>query len=77
MNILKPCPFCGSFDISNNKYYNNENFYQCRNCSCCGPNEKVGSEIQWNIRKYQRNDIKVKDGILLDVTPIDDYNNGD
>ncbi|WP_227171054.1 Lar family restriction alleviation protein [Enterobacter hormaechei] len=53
MSLPKPCPFCGSDDVSIDSYSNGEIFFGCcRTCGANGPEswEETEAALAWNRR---------------------------
>jgi Lar family restriction alleviation protein len=51
--VLRPCPFCGSSNISKARRIDYPVWTQCLSCDACGPLKLTGREADaaWNVRK--------------------------
>lgn len=56
MDMLKPCPFCGSPNIKDSTDAWGKVYYQCRECKARGPTRTVtlrnpwADDVAWNFR---------------------------
>lgn len=53
MSLPKPCPFCGSGDVTIESYNNGEWFFvDCRECGATGPEEPTATKaaLAWERR---------------------------
>ena len=52
MDYLRPCPFCGSDEITYYGLSDKEQYYRCEKCLCMGPasTDPLSAKNSWNRR---------------------------